>query len=64
MENNWITTAEAAQLTSYNPEHIRRLVRTGKVKGKKWGREWMVDKNSLITYLESIGRGPKSKKEK
>ena len=55
----WITTAEAKSLTGYNAEHIRRLVRTGKVKAKKWGKEWMVEKNSLLTYVESEGRGPR-----
>jgi excisionase family DNA binding protein len=55
----WITTLEAKSLTGYNSEHIRRLVRAGKVKAKKWGREWMVEKNSLLAYVESEGRGPR-----
>lgn len=55
----WITTAEAKSLTGYNAEHIRRLVRSGKVKAKKWGKEWMIEKNSLLAYLESEGRGPR-----
>ena len=57
---NWITTAEAKSLTGYNAEHIRRLIRSGKVKAKKWGKEWMVEKNSLIAYLKSEGRGPRT----
>jgi helix-turn-helix protein len=57
----WITTAEAKSLTGYNAEHIRRLVRAGKVKAKKWGKEWMVEKNSLLIYLESEGRGPRTR---
>ena len=58
--DEWITTAEARFLTGYNAEHIRRLVRSGKVKAKKWGKEWMVEKNSLLAYLESEGRGPRA----
>jgi excisionase family DNA binding protein len=58
--DDWITTAEARSLTGYNAEHIRRLVRAGKVKAKKWGKEWMIEKNSLLAYLESEGRGPRA----
>jgi hypothetical protein len=57
----WITTLEAKSLTGYNAEHIRRLVRAGKVKAKKWEREWMVEKNSLIAYVKSGGRGPRTR---
>jgi excisionase family DNA binding protein len=62
MSDEWITTAQAAQITGYNAEHIRRLVRLGKVSSKKWGKEWMIDKASLLAYVESEGRGPKAKK--
>ncbi len=61
--DEWITTAEARSLTGYNAEHIRRLVRAGKVKAKKWGKEWMIEKNSLLAYLESEGRGPRAQSD-
>jgi len=54
----WITTAEAAELTGYDPAHIRWLVREGHVKGKKFGRDWMVDHADLLTYkrqMDSLG---------
>jgi excisionase family DNA binding protein len=60
IEDEWITTTEAKSLTGYNAEHIRRLVRAGKVKAKKWGKEWMVEKNSLLAYVEREGRGPRT----
>ena len=56
----WITTTDARTLTGYNAEHIRRLVRAGKIKAKKWGKEWMVERNSLLAYVESEGRGPRT----
>jgi hypothetical protein len=60
MNEEWITTTEAVRMTGYNHEYIRRLLRTGKVVGKKWGRDWMVDRDSLLTYMqESERRGPK-----
>lgn len=62
MSEQWITTTQAAQITGYNPEHIRRLVRAGKVASKKWGKEWMIEQASLLAYVQSEGRGPKMKK--
>jgi len=60
--NDWLTAAEAAHLTGYNIQYIRRLVRTKKVKSKKWGREWMISGVSLFSYKgDSKRRGPRRK---
>jgi|YNPNPStandDraft_1061719.scaffolds.fasta_scaffold16519_5 excisionase family DNA binding protein len=64
MSSDWITTKQAAELSGYHPEHIRELVREGKVKAQKFGEVWQVDRGSLLTYLrnvEKLGerRGPK-----
>jgi excisionase family DNA binding protein len=61
-----ITTVEAAKLTGYHRDYIRRLVSGGKVKGERLGRDWLVDQRSLLDYLkvsEQKGkkRGPKTK---
>jgi excisionase family DNA binding protein len=61
---HWITTQEAAKLTGYHPEHVRRLIKAGKVKGRKWARDWLVDRPSLQAYVRRVGalgrkRGPK-----
>ncbi len=61
---DWITTKEATQLSGYTLVHIRRLVSAGKVKGQRWGRDWQVDRQSLLAYVkraEQLGekRGPK-----
>jgi hypothetical protein len=63
ISEKWITTTDAKALTGYNAEHIRRLVRAGKIKAKKWGKEWMIEQNSLLAYRESEGRGPKTRPE-
>ena len=67
-ESEWITTAEAAVLSGYHIERIRELLREDKINGRKFGRTWMVDKTSVIEYvqfIESRGerRGPKSQKQ-
>ncbi|MFZ5915541.1 MAG: helix-turn-helix domain-containing protein [Chloroflexota bacterium] len=46
----WITTAEAAELTGYDPAHVRWLIRKGRVNGKKFGRDWMIDRGGLLEY--------------
>ena len=62
---DWMTTQQAAELVNYTPEHIRRLVKAGKVKGQRWGRDWQIDRRSLLAYVKSaekLGqkRGPKA----
>lgn len=60
----WITSYEAAQVSGYNPDYIRQLIRSKKVLGRKWGQSWQVNRKSLNEYLtksEKQGerRGPK-----
>lgn len=60
----WITTAEAVELSGYHPVTLRKLLLSGKVQGQKWGREWQVSRTSLLAYVrkvEKLGkrRGPK-----
>jgi excisionase family DNA binding protein len=63
---NWITTGEGARLTGYTAENIRHLVKAGKVKGQRWGRDWQIDRRSLLAYVRRAAklgdkRGPKPK---
>jgi excisionase family DNA binding protein len=60
--DQWVTTTEAARLTGYNAEHVRRLIRGEKIEAIKWGRDWLVNKESLLSYIKAEGRGPKKKK--
>jgi excisionase family DNA binding protein len=60
----WLTTFEAAQIANYDPDYIRKLVRAEKIKARKWGQSWQVQRDSLFEYLknsEVLGnrRGPK-----
>ena len=65
MADEWITSAEAAELSGYHPEHLRRLVREGRIKARKFGIVWQIDRKSLLAYLEEAEksddrrRGPK-----
>jgi len=53
MTEEWLTTAEAAELSGYHPEYVRELIRDGKIEGRKFGIVWQVSKESLTVYLES-----------
>jgi excisionase family DNA binding protein len=50
----WITTAEAAELTGYRRAHIRYLLKEGYIKGQKFGRDWMIDRESVQTYVQKM----------
>ncbi len=61
---DWLTTQEAAELAEYHLNHIRRLIRVKEIEAKKWGRDWMVSRESLLAYLDQTKaqgerRGPK-----
>ncbi|MEW6403456.1 MAG: hypothetical protein AB1649_16795 [Chloroflexota bacterium] len=63
---DWLTTYEAAQISGYNPDYIRQLIRANKVIGRKWGLSWQVQRKSLQEYMkkaEKLGerRGAKPK---
>ena len=51
--NEWITVSEAAKLSGYHPEHVRRLVREGAISAKKFSIVWMVNRDALLAYIKS-----------
>jgi len=51
MPEDWITTQEACEISGYNTEYMRRLIRKGKLKAKKISIVWVVDKTSLLEYI-------------
>lgn len=50
---DWLTTYEAAEVSRYNPDYIRQLIRSSKVQGRKWGQSWQVNRESLEGYIKS-----------
>lgn len=51
---DWITTQEAAELSGYHPEYVRRLARQGKIGAEKKGRDWWIDRDVLHSYLQTV----------
>jgi excisionase family DNA binding protein len=50
--DEWLTVNEAAKLSGYDPEHIRRLIRDGEIKARKFSIVWVVNRDSLLNYLK------------
>jgi len=50
-EKNLITTKDAGELSGYTSDYLARLARSGKIIGKRVGRNWLVDKESLARFL-------------
>ena len=63
--HDWITTQEAAELSGYHPDHLRRLIRAGEIRARKFSILWLVDRQSLLDYMAQAKesgdkrRGPK-----
>jgi excisionase family DNA binding protein len=50
--DHWITTREAAEISGYHVNYVRRLIRRGKIEAEKKGAMWWVDWDSLRAYVE------------
>lgn len=50
----YVTTAEAAQISGFNEEYVRRLVRTKKVDAVLKGGAYWIDANSLRSYIAQV----------
>ena len=46
-----ITVQAAADVTGYNIQYLRRLLRSGLLRGIKIGQMWLIDMESLEAYL-------------
>jgi excisionase family DNA binding protein len=50
----WITTEEAAGLSGYDVQHVRRLARRGRIGAVKKGHDWWVNRDMFKAYLEAM----------
>jgi excisionase family DNA binding protein len=52
--NGHLTVQAAAEVTGYNMQYLRRLLRSGRLEGIKIGQMWLIDMESLETLLEHV----------
>ena len=57
-----LTVPEAAEILNYNPGHLGRLLREGRVRGERVGGRWMIS-HQEVERIKSLqgpgGRLPK-----
>ena len=49
-----ITVQTAANVTGYNIQYLRRMLRSGALKGVKIGQMWLIEMDALETYLKRV----------
>ena len=50
----YVSVTEAAEITGYDPEYIRRLLRQKKINAEKKGTMWWIDLESLKEYKKQM----------
>lgn len=58
-----LTVKQAAEMLDYHPDHLRRLLRAGTMKGERFSQVWMIPRQE-VARIKSLqgpgGRLPKS----
>ena len=52
-----ITTREAAENLGYTIQHTRLLIRRGQIEATKFGRDWLVVRESVVEYKTGVVKG-------
>jgi hypothetical protein len=59
LREGWLTSAEAAEVAGCSTARIRQLCLGGLVESQKIGRDWLVNRDSLLAYKLTAKPGPK-----
>ena len=52
----YLTVEAASELSGYNIQYLRRLLRAGKLASIKVGQMWLIQIDSFEGYLRSVGQ--------
>ena len=52
--NQHITVQAASEATGYNIQYLRRILRSGALRGVKIGQMWLIEMDALETYLKRV----------
>jgi excisionase family DNA binding protein len=64
--DEWLTTEQAAELSGYHVNYLRKLIRRGDIQARKLSFLWLVHRQSLLDYMaqaeqsDDKRRGPKT----
>ena len=56
MPDEWLTVAQAAELSWYHPVYLRGVIRSGKIAARRFGPLWQVNKSALLAYIREAKR--------
>ena len=48
-----LTVAEAALRLRKSPAHVRKLLRTGQLKGERTAKAWLIRENDVYAYMQT-----------
>lgn len=57
MDDRYMTTNEASEQLGYTVQHTRLLIRQGKLQANKFGRDWMIVRESVAAYQANHAQG-------
>jgi excisionase family DNA binding protein len=49
-EDHLLTIIEASKMLGYTPQHTRLLLRMGRLRGTKLGRDWMLTEGDVLEF--------------
>ena len=49
--NDYITVRTAAEISGYNQQYLRRLLRDNAFRSKRLGQLWLIDREEFIKYV-------------
>ena len=58
MTDEWLTVYQAAEVSGYSAEYVRRLLRQGKISSQKFLTVWQISKSSLLAYIREAQKTP------
>ena len=47
-QRQWYTVKDAARILEFSEMWIRKMLRDGKLKGRKFGREWRIPRSEVM----------------
>jgi len=50
--NEFITVRTAAEISGYNNQYLRRLLRENILKSKRLGQIWLIERKGFVEYIK------------
>lgn len=61
---DYIPLSEAARISGYTIDHLRRLIQTEKMRGRRIGRNYVTTLSAVTEYMASLPRPGRKAKHK